>query len=52
MDKNTPYTSVATIGIDLAKKVFQVHAVDSCGEVVRRRGRRLWGQSGLDLELR
>jgi len=37
MDKNTPYASVATIGIDLAKKVFQVHAVDVCGQVVLRR---------------
>ena len=25
---------VSTIGLDIAKSVFQVHAVDSCGEVV------------------
>ena len=37
MDKNTPYACVATIGIDLAKKVFQVHAVDVYGQVVLRR---------------
>jgi transposase len=37
MDKNTPYACVATIGIDLAKKVFQIHGIDSSGkEIVRR----------------
>jgi transposase len=37
MEKTTTLATVATIGIDLAKKVFQVHAVDSAGEVVIRR---------------
>ena len=37
MEKTTTQTAVATIGIDLAKKVFQVHAVDSFGKVVIRR---------------
>ncbi len=37
MDKNTSYACVATIGIDLAKKVFQVHGIDSCGKIVIRR---------------
>jgi transposase len=37
MDKNTPYACVATIGIDLAKRVFQIHGIDSSGkEIVRR----------------
>jgi transposase len=30
-------TSVATIGLDIAKSVFQVHGVDSSGQVVVRR---------------
>ena len=34
-------TKVSTIGLDLAKHVFQVHGVDECGGVmVRRRLRR------------
>ncbi|MGH6960314.1 MAG: IS110 family transposase [Dongiaceae bacterium] len=37
MDKTTAYATVATIGIDLGKKVFQVHGIDSCGKVVIRR---------------
>ena len=28
---------VSTIGLDIAKNVFQVHGVDACGEVVVRR---------------
>src|SRR4029450_7028116 len=31
---------VSTIGLDLAKKVFQVHGVDAAGETVVRRGLR------------
>ena len=31
MDKNTSYASVATIGIDVAKSVFQFHGVDAGG---------------------
>ena len=31
---------IATIGLDLAKNVFQVHAVDSAGRVVVRRALR------------
>ena len=37
MDKNTPYAGVATIGIDLAKRVFQIHGIDSSGKVIVRR---------------
>ena len=29
-------TSVATIGLDIAKSVFQVHGVDAAGQVVVR----------------
>lgn len=29
--------SVSTIGLDLAKSVFQVHGVDAAGQVVMRR---------------
>ena len=29
-------TSVATIGLDIAKSVFQVHGVDTAGQVVVR----------------
>ncbi len=29
--------AIATIGLDLAKSVFQVHAVDAAGNVVARR---------------
>jgi len=34
MDKTTTHAVVAAIGIDLAKKVFQVHGIDSSGKVV------------------
>jgi transposase len=37
MDKTTPPASVATIGIDLGKKVFQIHGVDSSGKAAIRR---------------
>ena len=30
-------TEVSTIGLDLAKNVFQVHGVDEAGEIVVRR---------------
>jgi len=29
--------NVSTIGLDLAKNVFQVHAIDEAGEIVVRR---------------
>ena len=32
--------NVSTIGLDLAKNVFQVHAIDDTGEVVVRRSLR------------
>src|SRR6478672_1540891 len=32
-----PMQTVATIGFDIAKSVFQVHGVDAAGEVVIRR---------------
>ena len=28
---------ITTIGIDLAKEVFQIHGVDSCGKVLLRK---------------
>jgi hypothetical protein len=33
---------VTTIGLDIAKSVFQVHGVDAAGQVVIRRRRALW----------
>ena len=29
--------TITTIGLDIAKSVFQVHGVDACGQVVVRR---------------
>ena len=37
MDKTTASTCVATIGIDLGKRVFQIHGIDTLGEIVTRR---------------
>lgn len=37
MDKHTADNPIATIGIDLAKNVFQLHAIDAAGTVVLRR---------------
>jgi hypothetical protein len=35
--------SISTIGLDIAKSVFQVHGVDAAGQVViRRRASRSW----------
>jgi len=39
-DREPSMTEVTTIGLDLAKKVFQVHAVDAAGAVVTRRSLR------------
>jgi transposase len=33
--------TVTTIGLDIAKSVFQVHGVDAVGQVVIRRRRRV-----------
>lgn len=33
---------ISTIGIDIAKNVFQIHGVDDYGEVVVRRQWRWW----------
>jgi hypothetical protein len=33
---------ITTIGLDLAERVFQVHAVDAAGAVVRRRPLVAW----------
>ena len=30
----TDLSSVTTVGFDLAKHVFQVHAIDACGRVI------------------
>lgn len=35
--RSTTMSNITTIGLDIAKSVFQVHAVDSAGEVVVRR---------------
>src|SRR5665213_2969353 len=35
-----PVMDITTIGLDLAKNVFQVHAINSAGEVVVRRALR------------
>src|SRR5271167_2780327 len=35
--KEPPVMEISTIGLDLAKNVFQVHAVDASGNVVIRR---------------
>ena len=32
--------NISTIGLDLAKNVFQVHAIDDAGEVIVRRSLR------------
>ncbi|CDX14874.1 hypothetical protein MPLB_1490070 [Mesorhizobium sp. ORS 3324] len=41
MEKTTiELNAVATIGLDLAKHVFQVHAVDAAGRVVMSRALR------------
>jgi transposase len=41
MEKNnTDLNTVATVGLDLAKHVFQVHAVDLAGRVVTNRALR------------
>lgn len=29
--------TIKTIGLDLAKQVFQIHAVDECGQVVLKK---------------
>jgi transposase len=34
----TDLSSVTTVGLDLAKHVFQVHGVDASGRVVGRQG--------------
>ncbi|TJX25638.1 MAG: transposase, partial [Mesorhizobium sp.] len=36
----TELSAVATIGLDLAKHVFQVHAIDAAGRVVTTRALR------------
>ncbi len=32
--------NVSIVGVDLAKNIFQVHAIDECGEVIVRRALR------------
>ena len=32
-----PMQSISTIGLDIAKSVFQVHGIDAAGQVVIRR---------------
>jgi transposase len=41
MDKTTTdLSAVATVGLDLAKHVFQVHAIDAAGRVITSRALR------------
>jgi transposase len=40
MDKHTANSAIATIGIDLAKTVFQLHGIDVAGKAVLRRSMR------------
>jgi transposase len=40
MDKHTANSWIATIGIDLAKTVFQLHGIDVAGKAVLRRSMR------------
>jgi transposase len=40
IDKHTANSAIATIGIDLAKTVFQLHGIDVAGKVVLRRSMR------------
>jgi len=37
MNKHTANNVMATIGIDLAKNVFQLHGIDTAGTVALRR---------------
>jgi len=37
LEQERPMTEVITIGVDIAKSVFQIHAVDAAGEPVIRR---------------
>ena len=44
-----PMQSISTIGLDIAKSVFQVHGVDAAGQVVvRRQLRRRHAMPGRD----
>jgi transposase len=47
MDKHTANSAIATIGIDLAKTVFQLHGIDATGKVVMRRSARRRGLSAV-----
>jgi hypothetical protein len=47
MDKHTANSATATIGIDLAKTVFQLHGIDATGKVVMRRSARRRGLSAV-----
>ena len=38
--KEASVTEVTTIGLDLAKSVFQVHGIDAAGQVVVRKSLR------------
>ena len=37
--------TIRTIGLDIAKSVFQVHGVDAGGQVIVRRHRHVWSVS-------
>src|SRR5271170_5814480 len=50
--KEPPVMEISTIGLDLAKNVFQVHAVDALGNVVIRRAIRRWQVLPLFAKLR
>jgi hypothetical protein len=40
IDRSRPWNMVSTIGLDLAKNVFQVHGIDAQGKVLLRRALR------------
>ena len=43
---NRNFATVTRVGVDLEKKVFQVHAIDAKGEVVAARKLRLLASAG------
>ena len=37
MNKSTSESAIVTLGVDLAKNIFQLHGVDAAGQVVMQR---------------
>ena len=40
IERNRSMNEITTIGLDLAKNIFQVHGIDACGKVVVRKALR------------